>query len=382
MALLKIHSPSRDDVYHELTKEQTSIGRSSNNDIVLSDSTISRNHAVIARHGVRFTLEDLGSRNRTAVDGTEVTTPVVLRHGARVEFGRSKAVFVERESDLSETLVRLTASVPGVTLVSRSLEHVSAEDHQRGLLQQEFIVAGEIQKLLLPGCGLSFNGLTVLGDNKPCYEVGGDFFDYQVGPNGTVGMVLGDVTGHGVGAAVLGHYAQAIIRTGMNYVPRLEDLADLVNKEICAHSAPNKFVAACICAVHPLTGEVQYVNAGQCKPLLLRRDGSIRLVEGSDILLGVIEEAVYQTRRVWLEPGDMFVLYSDGFTECRNDAGDEYGEIRLQEFLSRRPNVEPETIVRDVEEEFERFVGEAQPSDDMSILILRRNETETTPFVG
>jgi hypothetical protein len=376
MAYLEIDLPGGQVYHHPLHLERTTIGRSSRSDLVISDLALSRNHAVLVRRNGEHLLEDAGSRNGTFVNQKRVVAPVKLEDGDRIRFGDCRAYFsVGHEPPSQQPVLASTEITWTDELRDEPGEGVSAGESRPGVNQQ-LILAREIQRFLLPARSPAVPGYSMLGDTQPCYEVGGDFFDYCERGDGTLGLVVGDVARKGFGAALLGHYTQALFRTTIIYEKALENLFSQVNRDIYLHSPPNQFVSACLCVLDPGTGEVSLVNAGHCPPLVVHPDSGVERLENYNLLLGIEPDATYVADRTRLRPGSTLALYSDGITECQGPRKTDFGEEGLSEFLASRAASSPERLMRDLEEELDKFTGGAHPADDITLLLVQRQAEE------
>jgi sigma-B regulation protein RsbU (phosphoserine phosphatase) len=245
-------------------------------------------------------------------------------------------------------------------------------------IYRQLDVARSIQKLLLPQNSPLLAGYRIFGDSQPCYAVGGDFYDFFALPGGRIGFVLGDVSGKGVGAALLAHFTQATIRTALKY-SRLDRVMPGINGDICERSLENQFVTLCVCVLDPASGDLEYVNAGHCPPLLVGPEGATCFLNDSSPVLGVSEKFTYEVQRVHLEPQSALVLYSDGYTECSTCESLEFGAERLAHFFARRATSAPEQIARELEDYLAQFGAGACQTDDMTLVLVQRGAEGERP---
>ncbi|HXI02347.1 MAG TPA: SpoIIE family protein phosphatase [Candidatus Saccharimonadales bacterium] len=371
MAHLRIQLPEGEVIDHPLEPGRTTLGRSSNNDVVISDLALSRNHAVVFSRGDQFFVEDAGSRNGTFVNQAKIGAPVGLRHGDMVRIGASRIQFSTDETSPSGG-----KGLPSDSVTWSSGQEAGSESPSvratRYLLIQQLDLAREIQGFLLPHAAPVLPGYRIAGDTQPCYEVGGDFFDYHPMADGRVVFVVADVARKGIGAALLGHYSQAYLRGAVSHEQRIEDLVAKLNDEIAEHSPPNQYLDATFCVLDPGPGTLTYVTAGHCAPFLVRAYGGTERLEGGNLLVGIVPGAAYEPGRALMERGDMLVLYTDGIIECTNRRDSEYGAARFEAFMARRASASPEAIMRDLEAELEGFAEGRRPGDDITIMIVQR----------
>jgi serine phosphatase RsbU (regulator of sigma subunit) len=371
MAHLRIDLPEGEILHHVLRPGRTSIGRSSSSDIVVSELSLSRTHAVIFSSGGRFYVEDAGSRNGTYVNQVRIKGPLGLSNGDLIKLGASRIHFSTDEEATHDHLPLHSEVITWTEARPASGEHLHL-DTARYLIVQQLDLAREVQKFLLPRRAPDLSGYRIAGDMQPCFEVGGDFFDYQAMSDGRLLMVVADVARKGLGAALLGHYTQAYLRGAVGYEQQLEDLVGKINVDISAHTPPNQYVSATFCMLAPDTGEFEYINMGHCQPLLVHPGSRTEWLTHGNILLGILPDAIYTAGRARLLPGSMLILYSDGIIECEDQESSQFGDERLATFMSSRAELPPERIMSELEEEMERFTGGRSQGDDITLMIVQR----------
>jgi pSer/pThr/pTyr-binding forkhead associated (FHA) protein len=382
-ARLRIQLGSGEALQHDLVGRQTSVGRSLASDVVIPDASISRQHAVIFRTEEGYFIEDASSRNGVAVNGERILSTFPLRAGDQLLFGTCRATFDLREDvNAPATTDTGTATLTptswrrliGATALGASL--APPADTRRNALptdiSRQLDAARSIQKLLLPHASPPVAGYRIFGDSQPCYAVGGDFYDFFALEGGRVGFVLGDVSGKGLGAALLAHFTQASIRTALRYESRLDRVLPRLNEDICERSLENQFVTLCVCVLDTASGNLEYVNAGHCPPLIVRTGGETCFLEDSSPILGVSTTFTYDVQRVRLEPESAVVLYSDGFTECSTCESLEFGAQRFAHFFAKRATLCPEVIARELEDYLAQFGVGACQTDDMTLVLVQR----------
>ena len=214
---------------------------------------------------------------------------------------------------------------------------------------------------------------------EPAREVGGDLYDFFVTDDGTLCFLIGDVSGKGMPAALFMARAKSLIRIATELMrPRHgasakpSEIIGLVNRELCQDNGNMMFVTLFFAMLAPATGELSFCNAGHNAPY--RLDGnSLTAIDGAKgIILGVKPDAVYDTGQLSLATGEMVYLFTDGITEASNAIDELFGEARLEAVLrggAGRPSAE---IVSSVTEAVKSFVGTALPSDDITMIAVRR----------
>ncbi len=258
----------------------------------------------------------------------------------------------------------------------RRLREAAADRDRLVALDRDLLTAAEIQRSFLPPIPPPFAGradFAVHASMAPARAVGGDFFDYFLVPSEKgerLGLVIGDVAGKGVSAALLMGVTRTLLRAAaLRGAPPGECLRQ-VNRLLLRDAPSSLFVTLFYASLDPRTGELLYSNAGHNPPYLLRGGGAEPL-PGRDLIVGILEQATYATGTVQLSPGDRLLLYTDGVTEAMDLAGEQFGVERLIEALLGAPQDGPGPLVSAVVEAVHRFIGDAPPSDDLTALALR-----------
>jgi sigma-B regulation protein RsbU (phosphoserine phosphatase) len=229
-------------------------------------------------------------------------------------------------------LLESVAGQTGLALENARLTAaVASEAAQRERITSELEIARTVQERLFPRAAPGVPGLDLAGRCQPAQTVGGDYYDFFTTPSGATGFAIGDIAGKGVPAALLMAGLQASLR-GLT-LAGISDLADLMGKlNLLMYDASpsNRFATFFCCLYEPATGRLRFSSAGH-NPALLWRAGSNRpeWLRTRGPALGLTRKSAYEQAELQLNPGDHLILYTDGVTEARNPAGDEFGEDRL-----------------------------------------------------
>ena len=254
------------------------------------------------------------------------------------------------------------AKIENVRLLEESLEKRRMEEDMR--------MAAEIQNGLLPREAPTVPGWDLAGCNRPCRTVGGDYYDFVL-EDGRLLIALGDVSGKGTGAALLMTVLRAAVRAHWA-LPALADGVARINRTVCQNVPSSKYVTFFLAALEPETGRLAFVNAGHNPPLLVRADGSLQKLEDGGLVLGLFENIVYADGAVRMEPGDTLLIYSDGVTETWDPQGEEFGEEKLAELVTRCRSLGAAALQEAVLREIERFEEGARATDDRTLVVLKR----------
>jgi serine phosphatase RsbU (regulator of sigma subunit) len=242
-------------------------------------------------------------------------------------------------------------------------------ERERQRLEQELSIARAIQQALLPQGLHDDPHLAVTGMHYPCYEVGGDYFDvFPAGPERTA-FLIADVSGKGLGAALLTTMLQGAL-SAMALVADPVQVFNHINKFLCEHGEVGRY-ATMFFAIIDRGGRLEYVKAGHPSPLLLRRGQVSELYSEGSFPVGLIKDAEFTSASLQLEPGDTLLLFSDGITEAENPERELYGDSRLQEALAGRQKEPLDTLKQIILDSVQAFSRGASQSDDMTLLIAR-----------
>jgi len=228
-----------------------------------------------------------------------------------------------------------------------------------------------VQRALLPAPSPEVAGWDVWLSSRPANDVGGDLVDLLRLAGDHVALVLADVAGKGLGAALLMAKLQSTLRAIAGDTPSLGEQAARVNAILHRDGLPNSFATLVYLDVTRDSGTVRLVNAGHMPPLVLRGRTLAELARGG-IALGITHPAAYEEQVVELAPGETLLVYSDGVTEAMNASGEFFGEERLRAILPGVSTLAAAEIASRVVAAVDAFVGSASVHDDLSLLILRR----------
>jgi sigma-B regulation protein RsbU (phosphoserine phosphatase) len=246
-------------------------------------------------------------------------------------------------------------------------------------LDAELAAAASVQRSLLPRPAPSSANVGVASFYRPAHYAGGDYYDAGTMPDGSLGVLIADVSGHGAAAAVL----MAILRTVVHdevdrvHISSPAALLDHANNHLCAIGlpSPGAFITAFAGTLDTKTGRLTYSCAGHPPPRLLRAaDGRVTPVVGAgSIPLGILADRAPRPEvTIKLEPGDLLLFFSDGITEAPSPSGGLFSDTRLDQALLALPRpVSSDTAVQAVMQAVDAFTGPAAPSDDQTLLAVR-----------
>ena len=240
------------------------------------------------------------------------------------------------------------------------------------LYQQQKQFADTMQRSLLPRSRPVVAGLEVGEVYEPSarVEVGGDVYDFLALDDGRLGVVLGDVTGHGVDATADMAMAKFVFRSLAREHPEPADFLAAANEVICSEIGPGKFISMSYVVVDGVSGIVTGASAGHPAPRIVLSDGSTRTLEVHGLVLGIEGGQEYAESQAELPPGSSLVLYTDGVVEARRN-GELYGDDRLDALLAERHELPARALAAAVAEDAREFAG-GDLSDDLAVVVIRR----------
>ena len=252
--------------------------------------------------------------------------------------------------------------------------HISQISAEKERISAELNVATQIQADMLPRIFPAFperEEFDIYATMDPAKEVGGDFYDFFLVDEDHLAVVIADVSGKGVPAALFMVIAKTLIK---NHAQNQETLASVftqTNDQLCEGNDAGLFVTAWMGMLEISTGRFTYVNAGHNPPLFKRADGTYEWLKSRPgFVLAGMEGIRYRENTMQMEPGDRLYLYTDGVTEATNSAQELFGEERLLNTLNEETDLTVDQLLHKVKERMEAFVGEAEQFDDITMLGL------------
>ena len=253
----------------------------------------------------------------------------------------------------------------------QSFVKITAEKERIGA---ELNVATQIQADMLPRIFPAFPGreeFDIYATMTPAREVGGDFYDFFLVDDDHLAVVIADVSGKGVPAALFMVIAKTIIKNHAQNKETPSEVFTQTNEQLCEGNDAGLFVTAWMGVLEISTGQFTYVNAGHNPPLLLRKGESFEWLKSRPgFVLAGMEGVRYRENTIQLNPGDRLYLYTDGVTEATNGAQELFGEERLQNALNEALDLPVQQLLKRIKECIDAFVGEAEQFDDITMLGL------------
>ena len=290
--------------------------------------------------------------------------------GVLSAFSRTtKGIFTEEFTELFQSL----ASQVGVAWrnAQQTAGLIAAREQER-----ELQIAKNIQLGLLPLHVPLVSGVALAGSCVPARQVGGDYYDFLPRNNGNLDLVIADVSGHNVGAALIMAETRTFIQARAQAITGVGDIMSALNEFFYEDlTRAELFITMAYLKYDPQTREVVYASAGHNPPLLFRADSGVcERLDAEGMILGVKRQIYFEEKKQQLRPGDLLLLYTDGMTEAENPAGEFFGEARLCAALGRNHRLSPPQIIETLLAEVRAFTSLQTFNDDVSLVVLQVRE--------
>jgi serine phosphatase RsbU (regulator of sigma subunit) len=276
-----------------------------------------------------------------------------------------EAPFRKEELCLLSSLANMAAlKVENTRLFEEALE--------KRALEEQLALASEIQRSLLPAHNPHVDGFDVAAFHVPCYQIGGDYYDFfELGEN-RIGLALGDVSGKGAGAALLMASLRAFLSSLVKQNRPLPSLLSELSAFIYRSSPFEKFITFFFAVLDTSSGRIRYVNAGHNAPLIVGHSEEAIRLDATGLPLGIFPDCRYEEGTARIRPGDLLVIYTDGVTERSTASEEEFGENRLVELLVTRKSAPAQEISEVVLASVDEFASGEVPQDDMTLVVVKR----------
>jgi serine phosphatase RsbU (regulator of sigma subunit) len=245
------------------------------------------------------------------------------------------------------------------------------ETLEKQRIEEDLQLAREIQRNLLPKSQPQSPHFELAGLNLPSREVGGDYYDFIPLEGNRMGIVIGDISGKGVPAAILMSNLQAAFRISAIHARTTAEAVHVVNNQIVQTTAVEKFATLFYGVFDPKTNTFEYTNAGHNFPFHWNREKQPTPLREGGLVVGVVKDAAYRSATTMLGSDDILVFYTDGVTEARNGEEEEYGETRLLETVASCVDRTADAILGSILDSVIRFSGSETQSDDLTLVVMK-----------
>lgn len=331
------------------------------------------------RGGNKFFWDEISERSRITVDENEidwvreneisVTIPMISQGELVGVLNLGKK---QNEDDFSaEDLDILTQASNQTALALQNLSLQSAYIEKKRM-DKELEMARNIQQRLMPQEIPKVTGLDVYGESRPCYEVAGDYYDIINTEEGHTFMVIADVSGKGAGAAMIMANLQASIRVGIEISEDFVNFIYRINNHIYKNTSASEFITFFIGAWEPATNMLHYINAGHNPPILIGEDGSVKTLDATGLILGVLPNQEYERGSAKIEEGSVLAIFTDGLEEALNPDNEIFGQERIIDSLLESKELSSKEIIKAVNAKAIEFCKGKPLHDDLTMIVAKR----------
>ncbi|MCR5594140.1 MAG: PP2C family protein-serine/threonine phosphatase [Saccharofermentans sp.] len=264
-----------------------------------------------------------------------------------------------------------------IIILDQSIEYVRQQG-EKSRIETELNMASNIQNNMLPNIYPAFpdiKQIDIYASMTPAKEVGGDFYDFFLIDDTHLGIVMADVSGKGVPAALFMMVSKMLVKNNAMNNMSPKEVLEAVNKQICSNNREGMFVTVWLGILDLETGVLKAVNAGHEYPALKRPGRPFKLIKDKHgIVVGVIEGVRYTEYELTLDPGSKIFVYTDGVAEATNENEELFGTDRMIEALNANPDLDPKSMLESINKKVSEFVGNAPQFDDLTMLCLEFKE--------
>lgn len=281
-------------------------------------------------------------------------------------------LYTENEQTFSQLKIDLLKAVAAQAAAAienaRLLEETLASER----LEKQVRMAADVQQRMIPSTPPPFSAADLAAVYVPCYELGGDFYDFITLGEENVGLVVADVSGKGVAASLIMAAVRAALRAQADNVYYLYEVVRRINVMLCRDTLPQEFVTLFYGVLDAPTRRLTYTNAGHPPPIILR-EGKVIELGSDDMVLGIDEAQIYRQHLVELQPGDTLLIYTDGLTDAMNYPQETFGRARVLEAFKRAAasGTDAEGIAQSILWDLRKFVGISKRTDDVTMIVAR-----------
>ncbi len=332
------------------------------------DEVVIRGKSVLtsdAQHDPRF------ATGTVVLQGVRSVLAVPLGVAEKV-FGIIYADSPIAEGRFTEDHLKVLTTLASVAAIRVENARLVEARLERERLERELALASEIQQRFQPTAPPHITGYELQGISFPCYEIGGDYYDFIEREDGRLVIALGDVSGKGTAAALLMSSLHAAIHAQSASHDSLVATISAVNRYLADNIPANRFVTLFYAELDPESGALSFLNAGHNPPLIVHAAGTVEQLASGGLPLGIKRDAEYREGRTQLQLGDVLVIYSDGVTEAVSPTGEEFGPTRLYEVVQRNVEASAAGIRDRIESSLTKFAQGTSAADDITLVIVKR----------
>lgn len=265
-------------------------------------------------------------------------------------------------------LLTLLSNLAAVKIENAKLFEKSLEQEK---MEKELALASQIQKDLLPKKNPEFTNFDIAGANVSCYQVGGDYYDFVNVDSDRLVITIADVSGKGVSSSLLMASLRAALHSDIHPEYDPEKISSKLNNFVHRSSSPHSFITFFFCELNHRTRDLRYINAGHNPPIHFTKDRKVNRLESSGLCLGMFPDINYKSESITLKPGDILLLYTDGFTESRDKQNNEFQEKGLIDLLRKHTKSNAQELLNTFFAEVKTFTKGMDQMDDMTLIVIK-----------
>jgi serine phosphatase RsbU (regulator of sigma subunit) len=266
-------------------------------------------------------------------------------------------------------ILQFFADASAISLDKAILHHQILEKKK---LEEQMQIAKDVQSSLLPSQPPDIEGYEIASICIPTFEIGGDYYDYIKLDENNLAIIIADVSGDGIPAALLMASFRAILRNQLKVDPNPSEVMNVLNKQVSEIVRKRDFITAFYAKLNYEQHKISFTNCGHNPPIFLKSNGKIELLETGDPALNILDAACFNSNSVSLAPGDEIVFYTDGVVEIFNKDSEEYNVERLQKVILDSQMKSASEIITNIVESTKSFSEAKFYRDDFTVVVLKR----------
>jgi sigma-B regulation protein RsbU (phosphoserine phosphatase) len=278
--------------------------------------------------------------------------------------------------DHMRTISTLAAQLAIAIENARLYEQITRQEKR---LEQDLLLARELQYRLLPHCCPVLQKAEIAAKFTPARAIGGDLYDFITYSGGQTAVAIGDVSGKGAPAAIYAALVSGIIRSHAAEEPGAAHMLEAINLSLAERPIEAQYVSMIYAVWDDAQRVLQIANSGLPRPIYCHQEGKIERIEATGLPLGLFPSAEYDEFTFRAVPGDVFVFFSDGILDARNQHGNTFGRDRAEQIVTRNCHTTADEIVNLIFQSVSDFVGDTEQFDDQSVVAIKVKDSNPTP---
>lgn len=280
------------------------------------------------------------------------------------------SVYASEARQFTETEIRTLRVIANHAAIAIRLAKLYQAQLETAMASKELALAAELQAGILPRTLPVHDGIQIAAQTVPWEKVGGDFYDFIELPNQNLGIAIGDVSGKGIPAALLMFAVRMALRAHVEHEYDAREIMRRVNNAVCRDTQPEQFASLFYGVLNVPAKIFTFVNAGHPPPVIFR-DSQVMTLEAGGIPVGLLPGYSYSEESISLQPGDMLVLYTDGYTDVGSSEEELFELNHFIECLSSNQHLLPSQLIDSIDRAVSDFVADSDMGDDRTIVVLK-----------